>query len=151
MLILLPYQYPCFKKLPCCWCWHIRILLADAEKAVCSTEAARKESPEDSSSKEEKKELKEGLVEKFTSCRWVVGYLCCTARFCQSAIRQLMGMAVVCMTLRSTSPTLTQTTSDNNTIDTNDDSTAPPNVVRIRHFEIKPKFVCLSVYLTCLF
>ena len=41
----------------------------------------------------------ESCCRRFTSCRWVVGYLCCAARFSQSAIRQCIGMAVVCMTL----------------------------------------------------
>ncbi|XP_076460482.1 sialin-like isoform X2 [Babylonia areolata] len=45
----------------------------------------------------------EGCCTKFTSCRWVVGYMCCAARFSQSALRQCIGMAVVCMTLRTAS------------------------------------------------
>ncbi|KAK6165948.1 hypothetical protein SNE40_022752 [Patella caerulea] len=44
-------------------------------------------------------EIKESCTGKFTSCRWAIGYMCCTARFSQSAIRQLIGMATVCMTL----------------------------------------------------
>ena len=43
----------------------------------------------------------ESCGRKFSSCRWVLGYLCCMARFSQSAIRQCIGMAVVCMTLHS--------------------------------------------------
>ncbi|KAL8617685.1 hypothetical protein ACOMHN_064939 [Nucella lapillus] len=41
----------------------------------------------------------ESCAGKFTSCRWVTGYVCCAARFAQVAIRQCIGMAVVCMTL----------------------------------------------------
>ncbi|KAK6165944.1 hypothetical protein SNE40_022750 [Patella caerulea] len=45
-------------------------------------------------------EIEESCTGKFTSCRWMIGYMCCAARFSQSAIRQLIGMATVCMTLQ---------------------------------------------------
>lgn len=44
---------------------------------------------------------KETCMEKYTSCRWVIGYMCCVARFAQSAIRQCIGLAVVCMTFQA--------------------------------------------------
>ncbi|XP_076439461.1 sialin-like [Babylonia areolata] len=49
--------------------------------------------------KKEKEEKEESCLSTFTSCRWVTGYVCCAARFAQVAIRQCIGMAVVCMTL----------------------------------------------------
>ncbi|KAK7500731.1 hypothetical protein BaRGS_00007975, partial [Batillaria attramentaria] len=53
------------------------------------------------SSATEDQEERESCLRKFTSCRWVIGYMCCAARFAQSAIRQCIGLAVVCMTLHS--------------------------------------------------
>ncbi|KAK7110645.1 hypothetical protein V1264_014484 [Littorina saxatilis] len=52
----------------------------------------------------------ESFCDKMTSCRWVIGYMCCAARFSQSAIRQCIGMAVVCMMVRTAEKTTTKPT-----------------------------------------
>ncbi|XP_048241673.1 uncharacterized transporter slc-17.2-like [Haliotis rufescens] len=49
----------------------------------------------------------ETFFEKYTSCRWVTGYLCCLVRLALSAQRQCMGMAVVVMTMSHTGPEVT--------------------------------------------
>ncbi|XP_059176568.1 uncharacterized protein LOC131956162 [Physella acuta] len=45
---------------------------------------------------------RETLCAKYTSCRWVLAYMCFLARFVQTALRQCMGIAVVGMTLKTT-------------------------------------------------
>ncbi|XP_067649835.1 sialin-like [Haliotis asinina] len=37
------------------------------------------------------------FFEKYGSCRWVIAYLTCMARLSQTALRQFIGMSVVCM------------------------------------------------------
>ncbi|ESP00182.1 hypothetical protein LOTGIDRAFT_201052, partial [Lottia gigantea] len=60
---------------------------------------------------------KETCLQKFKSCRWIIGYLCCAATFSQSAIRQLIGMATVCMTLNNDQNlNVSNTSKCNNTI-----------------------------------
>ncbi|XP_005095619.3 uncharacterized transporter slc-17.2 [Aplysia californica] len=41
---------------------------------------------------------KESFYSKYTSCRWRLAYMCFLARFIQTALRQLMGVAVLGMT-----------------------------------------------------
>ncbi|XP_062574507.1 uncharacterized transporter slc-17.2-like, partial [Saccostrea cucullata] len=41
--------------------------------------------------------LKQGLVEKYTSCRWMVTFSCFIIVTCSIMLRQCMSMAVVCM------------------------------------------------------
>ena len=40
---------------------------------------------------------------KYFTRRWVLAYLLCVVRICQTALRQCIGMAVVCMTRRDMS------------------------------------------------
>ena len=81
--------------------------LADTEKAISeklkgsnrlSAKLSSQADHEDY--RAEEAEEREGCLARYTSCRWVIGYMCCAARFSQSAIRQCIGMAVVCMTLQ---------------------------------------------------
>ena len=37
---------------------------------------------------------------KYFTRRWVLAYLLCVVRICQTALRQCIGMAIVCMTQR---------------------------------------------------
>ena len=45
---------------------------------------------------------KEELCAKYTSCRWVLAYLCFLARFMQTALRQSLGIAIIGMTMKMT-------------------------------------------------
>ncbi|XP_013071695.2 sialin-like [Biomphalaria glabrata] len=45
---------------------------------------------------------KESFLSKYTSCRWVLAYMCFMGRFVQTALRQCMGVAVLGMTMRRT-------------------------------------------------
>uniref|UniRef100_A0A0B7AIC2 Major facilitator superfamily (MFS) profile domain-containing protein n=1 Tax=Arion vulgaris TaxID=1028688 RepID=A0A0B7AIC2_9EUPU len=41
-----------------------------------------------------------GCLQKFTSCRWKLAFMLCFLRACQTALRQSIGMALVCMAER---------------------------------------------------
>ncbi|XP_046550873.1 uncharacterized transporter slc-17.2-like [Haliotis rubra] len=60
----------------------------------------------------------ESFCEKYTSCRWVIGYLCCSVRLAQTTLRQCMGMAVVVMTMPIAGPDVTSRSPvvENNTL-----------------------------------
>ncbi|XP_067648944.1 uncharacterized transporter slc-17.2-like [Haliotis asinina] len=60
----------------------------------------------------------ESFCEKYTSCRWIIGYLCCSVRLAQTTLRQCMGMAVVVMTMPVTGPDVTSRSPvvENNTL-----------------------------------
>ncbi|KAH9524601.1 hypothetical protein Btru_027296, partial [Bulinus truncatus] len=45
---------------------------------------------------------KESFCSKYTSCRWVLAYMCFMGRFVQTALRQCMGVAVLGMTMKRT-------------------------------------------------
>ncbi|CAL1536060.1 unnamed protein product, partial [Lymnaea stagnalis] len=63
------------------------------------------EQKEDECAKEDpdrSKPPRETFCTKYTSCRWVLAYMCFLARFVQTALRQCMGIAVVGMTLKTT-------------------------------------------------
>lgn len=41
-----------------------------------------------------------GFLNKFASCRWILAFMLCLLRICQTSLRQNIGMALVCMTER---------------------------------------------------
>ncbi|XP_048241668.1 uncharacterized transporter slc-17.2-like [Haliotis rufescens] len=60
----------------------------------------------------------ESFCEKYTSCRWVVGYLCCLVRLTQTTLRQCIGMAIVVMAMPTRGPDVTSSSPvvENNTL-----------------------------------
>ncbi|GFO04967.1 hypothetical protein PoB_003147200 [Plakobranchus ocellatus] len=50
---------------------------------------------------------RESVCAKYTSCRWVLAYLCFLARFMQTALRQSLGIAIIGMTLKMTQRVVT--------------------------------------------
>ncbi|XP_048237178.1 uncharacterized transporter slc-17.2-like [Haliotis rufescens] len=65
---------------------------------------------------------------KYTSWRWVTGYLCCSVYMAQTALRQCMGMAVVAMVMPLSVPEVTSM------------SPAHDNAVRTSEFTWTSKF-----------
>ncbi|RUS80230.1 hypothetical protein EGW08_011995, partial [Elysia chlorotica] len=50
---------------------------------------------------------KESVCGKYSSCRWVLAYLCFLARFMQTALRQSLGIAIIGMTMKVTERVVT--------------------------------------------
>ncbi|CAG5116297.1 unnamed protein product, partial [Candidula unifasciata] len=44
--------------------------------------------------------IQNGCVQKFTSCRWILAFMLCLLRMCQTSLRQSIGMVLVCMAER---------------------------------------------------
>ncbi|KAL8591392.1 hypothetical protein ACOMHN_022199 [Nucella lapillus] len=59
---------------------------------------------------------------KYFTRRWVLAYLLCVVRICQTALRQCIGMALVCMTTKQDTPGVI-VTAENSTIITKSNST----------------------------
>ena len=50
---------------------------------------------------------KESICAKYSSCRWVLAYLCFLVRFMQTALRQSLGIAIIGMTMKLTERVVT--------------------------------------------
>ncbi|XP_067648945.1 sialin-like [Haliotis asinina] len=77
---------------------------------------------------------RETFCQKYTSCRWITAYMCCSARLAQSTLRQCMGMAVIVMMMPLTGPEVTSSHS------VTDNSTLPELVLQTPEFKWSSEF-----------
>ncbi|CAG5135496.1 unnamed protein product [Candidula unifasciata] len=55
----------------------------------------------DRASQKKESSIRQPFLAKYLSCRWKLAYLCFLARFIQTSLRQCMGIAVIGMTIKS--------------------------------------------------